>query len=120
HTIVPARDKTAAAQFFARILGLHADPKDGHFAPVCINDTLTLLFDDDEEFESHPRAVPGQLSGRSATLKQSRYTEVAAPVPPAQKRRGLQPGRGLTGAHPPNTAANANVPLAMMASILAV
>jgi hypothetical protein len=52
HTIVPARDKMAAAQFFARIFGLHADPKDGHFAPIRINDTLTLLFDDDEEFES--------------------------------------------------------------------
>ena len=24
-----------------------------HFAPVRVNDTLTLLFDDDEEFESH-------------------------------------------------------------------
>jgi catechol 2,3-dioxygenase-like lactoylglutathione lyase family enzyme len=43
----------AAAQFFARIFGLHADPKDGHFAPVRINDTITLLFDDGEEFESH-------------------------------------------------------------------
>ena len=53
HTIVPAHDKRAAAQFFARIFGLHADPKGGHFAPVRINDTLTLLFDDDEEFESH-------------------------------------------------------------------
>ena len=27
HTIVPARDKRAAAQFFARIFRLHADPK---------------------------------------------------------------------------------------------
>jgi catechol 2,3-dioxygenase-like lactoylglutathione lyase family enzyme len=53
HTIVPTRDKRAAAQFFARIFGLHADPKGDHFAPVRINDTLTLLFDDDEEFESH-------------------------------------------------------------------
>jgi len=63
HTIVPARDKTAAAQFFARILGLHADPKDGHFAPVCINDTLTLLFDDDEEFESHRAPCPVNYLG---------------------------------------------------------
>ena len=53
HSIVPARDKRAAAQFFARIFGLHADPKGGHFAPVRINDTLTLLFDDVKEFESH-------------------------------------------------------------------
>ena len=53
HTIVPSHDKRAAAQFFARIFGLHADPKTGHFAPVRLNDTLTLLFDDHEEFESH-------------------------------------------------------------------
>ena len=53
HTIVPARDKKAAARFFARIFGLHVDRKGGHFAPVRINDTLTLLFDDTEEFESH-------------------------------------------------------------------
>jgi len=53
HTIVPARDKRAAAQFFARIFGLHADAKDGHFAPVRVNDALTLLFNDDEGFESH-------------------------------------------------------------------
>ena len=53
HTIVPARDKKAAARFFARIFGLRAARKDGHFAPVRINDTLTLLFDDTEEFESH-------------------------------------------------------------------
>ncbi|UWU75460.1 VOC family protein [Bradyrhizobium huanghuaihaiense] len=53
HTIVPARDKRAAAQFFVRIFGLHPDLKDGHFAPVRINDTLTLLFDEQEVFESH-------------------------------------------------------------------
>ena len=44
HTIVPAHDKKAAAQFFARIFGLHAEPNSGHFAPVRLNDTLTLLF----------------------------------------------------------------------------
>ena len=60
HTIVPARDKSAAAEFFARIFGLHADPNDGHFAPVRINDTLTLLFDDDEQFESHRSCLPRQ------------------------------------------------------------
>ena len=53
HAIVPTRDKRAAAQFFARIFGLHADSKGDHFAPVRINDTLTLLFDDEEKFESH-------------------------------------------------------------------
>jgi hypothetical protein len=41
---------------FARIFDLQADPKAGHFAPVRINDTLTLLFDDDE-FESRHYAL---------------------------------------------------------------
>ena len=53
HTIVPARDKVAAARFFAQLFGLHAE-ETGHFAPVRLNDTLTLLFsDEDKTFESH-------------------------------------------------------------------
>jgi hypothetical protein len=34
HTIVPARDKIAAARFFANIFGLPFDAESGHFAPV--------------------------------------------------------------------------------------
>ena len=52
HTIVPVRGKAAAAKFFARIFGLKRG-RTGHFAPVRVNKTLTLLFDDDEKFESH-------------------------------------------------------------------
>jgi catechol 2,3-dioxygenase-like lactoylglutathione lyase family enzyme len=46
HTIVPARDKEAAARFFAQIFGLRFDGPGGHFAPVRVNDTLTLDFAD--------------------------------------------------------------------------
>jgi catechol 2,3-dioxygenase-like lactoylglutathione lyase family enzyme len=53
HTIVPARDKVASARFLARILGLEYRGAVSHFAPLQINDTLTLDFDDDDEFESH-------------------------------------------------------------------
>ena len=53
HTIIPARDKHAAARFFADIFGLKVDGAHGHFAPVHVNDTLTLLFDEDTRFESH-------------------------------------------------------------------
>ena len=53
HTIVPVRDKVAAARFFARIFGLRFRATKGHFAPVRVNKTLTLLFDDDTSFESH-------------------------------------------------------------------
>jgi catechol 2,3-dioxygenase-like lactoylglutathione lyase family enzyme len=44
HTIVPARDKEDAARFFAQIFGLHFEGAGGHFAPVRVNDTLTLDF----------------------------------------------------------------------------
>jgi catechol 2,3-dioxygenase-like lactoylglutathione lyase family enzyme len=54
HTIVPTRDKEASARFFAQLFGLSFDGPDSHFAPVRVNEALTLLFDDDvERFESH-------------------------------------------------------------------
>jgi catechol 2,3-dioxygenase-like lactoylglutathione lyase family enzyme len=53
HTIVPTHDKIAAARFFARIFGLE-QVRPGHFAPVRVNKSLTLLFsDEDPKFESH-------------------------------------------------------------------
>ena len=48
HTIVPARDKEAAARFFAQIFDLPFEGRGGHFAPVRVNDTLTLDFADKE------------------------------------------------------------------------
>lgn len=53
HTIVPSRDKEAAARFFARIFGLSYDGLYSHFAPVKVNDRLTLDFDDADEFDHH-------------------------------------------------------------------
>jgi catechol 2,3-dioxygenase-like lactoylglutathione lyase family enzyme len=53
HTIVPAHDKEASARFLARILGLLYEGGVSHFAPVRVNDTLTLDFDNDDTFESH-------------------------------------------------------------------
>jgi catechol 2,3-dioxygenase-like lactoylglutathione lyase family enzyme len=54
HTIVPARDKVAAARFFAGIFGLDFNEQQSdHFAPVRVNEELTLLFDEDTSFDSH-------------------------------------------------------------------
>ncbi|WP_239005456.1 hypothetical protein [Gloeothece citriformis] len=50
HTIVPAHDKKASAEFFARIFGLKVESPVGHFAAVEVNDTLTLD-------ESRPRRI---------------------------------------------------------------
>ena len=53
HTIVPSRDKVRAAQFFARIFGVEYRGPWGHFAPVQVNDTLTLDFDDANSLQSN-------------------------------------------------------------------
>ena len=53
HTIVPSRDKEAAARFFADIMGLKYLGPAGHFAPVEVNGALTLDFDNAAEFKSH-------------------------------------------------------------------
>jgi catechol 2,3-dioxygenase-like lactoylglutathione lyase family enzyme len=53
HTIVPSHDKEASARFFAQIFGLTYDGPVGHFAPVRVNDTLMLDFDNRDRFESH-------------------------------------------------------------------
>jgi catechol 2,3-dioxygenase-like lactoylglutathione lyase family enzyme len=77
HTIVPVRDKKAAAKFFARIFGLHVDRKGGHFAPVRINDALTLLFDDTEEFESHHYAFHVSDAEFDAIFRRVREAKLA-------------------------------------------
>ncbi len=55
HTIVPAHDKEASAKHFAHLFGLKYEGPMGPFAPVRINDTLTLDFDDrrGERFDRH-------------------------------------------------------------------
>jgi len=53
HTIVPARDKVASAEFFARIFGLKYEGTVGHFAPVEVNGSLTFDFDNSDQIASH-------------------------------------------------------------------
>ena len=53
HTIVPAHDKEASARFFAEIMGLSYEGAKGHFAPVRVNGTLTMDFDNATDFRRH-------------------------------------------------------------------
>ena len=54
HTIVPAHDKVASAKFFARLLGLPFEESAvGYFAPVRVNDALTLDFADSKNVAIH-------------------------------------------------------------------
>ncbi|KUL34963.1 metallothiol transferase FosB [Streptomyces sp. NRRL F-4489] len=77
HTIVPAADHRAAARFFASVMGLPElplDGRDGHFAPVRVNDTLTLDFMAVPEPEGHHLAFdvdPETFDGILARLRSS-------------------------------------------------
>nr|WP_042197266.1 glyoxalase/bleomycin resistance protein/dioxygenase [Kibdelosporangium sp. MJ126-NF4]CEL22849.1 hypothetical protein [Kibdelosporangium sp. MJ126-NF4]CTQ89989.1 hypothetical protein [Kibdelosporangium sp. MJ126-NF4] len=46
HMIIPAADKDAAAKFLADLLGLEVGEPAGPFAPVQVNEDLTLDYDD--------------------------------------------------------------------------
>ena len=63
HTIVPAKDKVASAEFFAEIFGLKVKPGQGHFAQVQINESLTFDFADEAEAWGGPGFDP--RSGKS-------------------------------------------------------
>jgi len=53
HTVVPARDKVAAARFFAKIFGLSFDEDAvDYFAPVKVNSALTMDFADHKNWSS--------------------------------------------------------------------
>jgi catechol 2,3-dioxygenase-like lactoylglutathione lyase family enzyme len=76
HTIVPARDKAAAAKFFADIFGLKRG-RSHYFAPVKVNKALTLLFDDDTKFESHHYAFHVGDREFDAILRRIKAAKVA-------------------------------------------
>ncbi len=76
HTIVPARDKAAAAKFFADIFGLKRG-RSNYFAPVRINKSLTLLFDDDSKFESHHLAFHVSDREFDAILRRVKAAKIA-------------------------------------------
>jgi catechol 2,3-dioxygenase-like lactoylglutathione lyase family enzyme len=59
HTIVPAKDKIAAAKFFADVFDLKVDPGRTHFAKVRVNESLTLAFADEPEAWGGPGFDPG-------------------------------------------------------------
>ena len=61
HTIVPARDPQASAQFLAGILGLPVDPPVSHFTPVTLDNQVSLDYDHDDQVMPHHYAF--EVSG---------------------------------------------------------
>jgi hypothetical protein len=90
HAIVPARDKVAAAKFFARVFGLKRG-RTGYFAPVRVNKTLTLLFDDDSRFESHHYAFHVSDREFDAILRRINKEKIVFGSAPRAQRLGRRP-----------------------------
>jgi catechol 2,3-dioxygenase-like lactoylglutathione lyase family enzyme len=91
HTIVPARDKAASAKFFAGIFGLKCG-RAGYFAPVKVNKSLTLLFDEDEQVRKPSSGVSRQQQGirrHSRARQKTEHRHRQRAVEPA--RRQAQP-----------------------------
>jgi catechol 2,3-dioxygenase-like lactoylglutathione lyase family enzyme len=53
HTIVPAHDPKASAQFLAGILGLQVGQPVAHFTPVMLANRVTLDYDHSDEVAEH-------------------------------------------------------------------
>jgi catechol 2,3-dioxygenase-like lactoylglutathione lyase family enzyme len=90
HTIVPAKDKMASAEFFAEIFGLKVHR--GYFAQVRVNNTLTLDFSDEPEDWGGPGFDPAK--GRSLHyafhVSDAEFDSIFARV----KAKGLAYGSG--------------------------
>ena len=82
HTIVPAHDPLASAQFLAGILGLPVDPPLSHFTPVTLANRVTLDYDQSDDF--HPNHYAFQVSNDEfeaafARIQQGGITHYADP-----------------------------------------
>jgi len=104
HTIVPAHDKMAAARFFAEIFGLKTEPIN-YFAPVRINDQMTMLFsDEDSEFESHHYAFHVSDGEFDAIFRRIKAAGLAYGSDPSHLANGKLNdwggGRGVYFKHP--------------------
>lgn len=99
HTIVPARDKDKSARFFANIFGLKYEGSTGHFAPVRVNDRLTLDFNQTDSIEMHHYAFhvsDGEFDDIFARVQKSELAYGSHPWDAEnQKLNDWNSGRGV-------------------------
>ena len=90
HTIVPANDKLASAEFFAEIFGLSVRP--GYFAQVRVNESLTLDFADAPEPWGGPGFDPrvGQSHHYAFHVGEAEFEAIFSRV----KAKGIPYGSG--------------------------
>jgi catechol 2,3-dioxygenase-like lactoylglutathione lyase family enzyme len=100
HTIVPAHDPQASAQFLASLLGLAVDPPVAHFTPVTLANSVTLDYDQHDHFESHHYAFAVTDQEFDAAFARIRSAGVAFFADPACQRPGeIYRSRGRRGTY---------------------
>jgi catechol 2,3-dioxygenase-like lactoylglutathione lyase family enzyme len=72
HMSVPARDKVATAEFYARVFGVRYEGPRRDFAPVILSEGLTLNFEQAEVCETHHYAFRLEASEFHAVLERIR------------------------------------------------
>ena len=99
HTIVPAKDKIASAEFFAEIFGLTVKP--GYFAQVQVNESLTLDFaDEPDPWGSHHYAFhvsDAEFEAIFRRVKAKRIPYGSEPDSPTDGRINTRTRRGGRG-----------------------
>jgi catechol 2,3-dioxygenase-like lactoylglutathione lyase family enzyme len=83
HTIVPARDPKASAQFLASILGLEVGPPVAHFTPLTLANAVTLDFDAYDKVDEHHYAFlvsEEEFEAAFARIRQAGITYYADPA----------------------------------------
>ncbi len=92
HTIVPAKDKVASAEFFAEIFGLKVKPGQGHFTQVQVNESLTFDFADEPEAWGGPGFDPraGKSHHYAFHISEAEFEAIFGRV----KAKGLAYGSG--------------------------
>jgi catechol 2,3-dioxygenase-like lactoylglutathione lyase family enzyme len=99
HTIVPTKDRTESAQFFAEVFGLSVTV--GELAKVRVNEGLTLPFTDEPQEVGRrdpPLRVPRRRGGFQAILRRLRDKGIAYGSEPHRlTNRRLHARRGGRG-----------------------
>jgi len=99
HTIVPAHDPKASAQFLADILGVRVGEPVAHFTPVLLANRVTLDYDHYEEVDEHHYAFAvsdAEFEAAFGRIKDAGITYYADPAcrQPGQVYAGKNGNRG--------------------------
>lgn len=87
HTIVPAHDKKASAEFLAHLLNLPVEEV-SHFVAVRISDSLTLDYDNWNKFESHHYAFQVSEDEFDAILDRVKQASLRYAADPMHRKIG--------------------------------